>query len=201
MPSFQVSQYDIIDVRETVPARCCGSKRPRRTSLDAVVPALAAGRCRPPCASSCTSCPSAPRSTFRCRSSLSSSSTRSNAALQGHAWPVSGRVLVHPSCLRRQIAGATRRRLPPMLISQRPTVDRGIHRSRSFTVRHRAARARFRLHPRQLAASYPAVVHPGCCGDLASGSRACLHEFTHRSWCERGCLRHHPEHQGLGAFV
>jgi hypothetical protein len=64
-----------------------------------------------------------------------------------------------------------------------------------LAVRHRAARARLRLHPRQLAAPHPAVVDPGRSG----------HEHPHRRRAARvldrpgregGRHRDHPQPQG-----
>ena len=98
IPSYSVTQYDIIDVAH-VRRRCSASKKPRTPWP---TPSFRLG-CRlflKPCASSCTSCPSALRSTFRCKNSSSSSFTRSN--------PASYPQLFFPYCCpnRRQIAGA-----------------------------------------------------------------------------------------------
>ena len=75
IPSYRVSQYDIIDVKEKS-LNTCRSRSHARLQ--------ATGPSRPGCrswgsvsASSCTSCPSARRSTSRSPSSSSSSSTRS----------------------------------------------------------------------------------------------------------------------------
>ena len=61
---------------------------------------------------------------------------------------------------------------------------RGEHLRVPFTVRHRAPRARLRLHARQLASPHPALVHPG---------RRC-HEHPDRRHPAR--VRHDPRREG-----
>lgn len=80
VPSYRVSQYDIIDVRpkslQTTPFQIA-------KELVGDRPVQVGCRWFPrPCASSCTTCPSAPRSRFRCRNSSSSSSTASSPSNQ-----------------------------------------------------------------------------------------------------------------------
>ena len=64
-----------------------------------------------------------------------------------------------------------------MLISQRPTLSRRGHCREPLAVRHRAPRARLRLHPRQLAAPHAAVVDPGR-SVTSIRIDGVLHEFT-----------------------
>ncbi|CAA9266073.1 MAG: DNA-directed RNA polymerase alpha subunit, partial [uncultured Actinomycetospora sp.] len=72
---------------------------------------------------------------------------------------------------------------------------RGRHRRHPFPVRHRAAGAGLRLHPRQLAASHPALVHPGRGRDEHPCRRG-PPRVHHRPRGEGGRHRHHPEPQG-----
>ena len=63
-----------------------------------------------------------------------------------------------------------------------------------FTVRHRAAGARLRLHPRKLPAPHPALLDPrrGCHQHPDRRHAARVH---HHSRCEGGRHRDHPQHQ------
>ena len=67
-----------------------------------------------------------------------------------------------------------------MLIAQRPTLSEEIRRRVPLAVRHRAAGARLRLHARQLAASHPAVLDPGCLGHQHQGRHRAA-RVLHRS--------------------
>ena len=82
-----------------------------------------------------------------------------------------------------------------VLIAQRPDpVGRGRRRV-PFAVRHRAAGAGLRLHPRQLAASHPAVVDPRCLGHQHQGRHRPARVLDHRRR-QGGRHRDHPQPQG-----
>ena len=83
-----------------------------------------------------------------------------------------------------------------MLISQRPTLTEEVDRREPVPVRHRAAGARLRLHPRQLASAHAAVVHPRR-GRHQHPHRRRAARVHHRPRGEGGRHRHHPEPQGL----
>ena len=68
IPSYRVSQFDVIDVRPKSPGDDAVPHRARRPWATARSP-RGCRSCRTRCGSSCTSCPSARRSTSRCRSS------------------------------------------------------------------------------------------------------------------------------------
>ena len=69
-----------------------------------------------------------------------------------------------------------------------------------FAFRHRAARARLRLHARQLAAPYPPLVDPWCLGHEHQGRHRPPRVLDHRGR-QGGRHRGHPQPQGPGRLL
>ena len=162
IPSFQVSAHDVIDVRsksvEMTPfivARETHGERLVPAWLEVITEQDAGARAPAPGACSRSTCPS--------RSSSSSSTTpRSNGQryAAGAGARLRPRLAGEPCNLRRHIAGGAGRKNTSAHRPAPVPVRRGRRRA-PLAVLDRAPRAGLRLHPRQLAASYAAVVDPG----------------------------------------
>ena len=81
-----------------------------------------------------------------------------------------------------------------MLIAQRPSQRRG-RCGQPQPLRHRAPRARLRLHARQLPASHPALEHPRRVGHQHPRRRRAA-RVLHGPRGQGGRHRDHPQHQG-----
>ncbi len=166
IPSFQVTAHDVIDVREKslemtpfIVARETHGERDRPglargapdPDADPRAPAPGPGADRHP----------GPGAAHR-RVLLEEVTAGSLPRRRGRAAPpclpsLSTEVRV------RQIAGGPGKERTSAYRTAPDPVGR-VRRRVPLAVRHRAAGARLRLHARQLAASYPAVLDPGCLG-------------------------------------
>ena len=169
IPSYRVSQYDIIDMKDkslnTLPFE--RRARDRGRSAD---PGLAAGRWRT------SADPRSPAARARADRCAAGRAADRRVLLEVRDfWPT--------GCRQRtwhQIAGAAKEERNTMLISQRPTLSRRGPRRESLSVRHRAVGARIRLHPWQFASAHAAVVD----------SRCGRHQHSHRRRAAR--IHHGP---------
>jgi hypothetical protein len=197
VPSYRVEQYDIITIRkqsiESFPFSWPG--RPSASAPSRPGCRSSPARCR----SSSTSCPSASRSTPAHRAAdrrallqeliqnpavplQCPARGRPSRTAQGFGARRADRQVTRPGRGRPAHTSASnsgrrreRRNHSAHRTASRP--HRGGRRRQPQPVRHRAARARLRLHPRQLPAPHAAVEHPRCRGHQHPIDGV-LHEFS-----------------------
>ena len=195
IPSFQVSQYDVIDVKEksleTTPFIVA-----RETHGERIVPAWMEAlpepdaRPDPPAPGPSADRHPGPGAAHRRVLLEEVAPTRWGSR--------SGRLTrIDPSftCVRvRQIAGGLGKETTSAYRSAPDPVGR-VRRRVPLAVRHRAPRARLRLHARQLAPPYPALLDPRCLGHEHQGRRRAPRVLDDRGR-QGGRHRGHPQPQG-----